>query len=166
MPGPRELILGEFTRTLDDRYRLSIPAELAEPLAVEGADCLLVKQVPGCLSLWNADVWKTQLDAGIELIRNKIRANRLEGRLDDVQLLSRLLSTRQRTVQMAGRGRLSIPEGFREFLQVEPGGEVMVIGAGICVELWRPQAWLVHLEANMGQFRHLFDLLRSISVFR
>lgn len=159
MPAPREFILGEFTRTLDDRYRLSIPAELADPL--EGADCLLIKQVPGCLSLWNSAAWKDQLDAGIELIRNKIRANRLEGRLDDVQLLSRLLSTRQRTVQLAGRGRLSIPEGFREFLQVEPGGDVMVIGAGICVELWQPRAWLAHLEANIGQFRQLFDTLSS-----
>ena len=44
------------------------------------------------------------------------------------RLLGRLLSTRHRTVQLAGRGRLLIPEGFREFLGVEPNGEALFWG--------------------------------------
>lgn len=161
MPAPQEFILGEFPRTLDDRHRLSIPSELADPLAASGADCILAKERPGCLSLWNAAAWQERLDAGVELIKNKIRANRLEGRLEEVQLLSRLLSTRHKVVQLAGRGRLSIPDGFREFLQVEAGGDVVVVGAGVCVEIWNPRAWLTHLETNMPEFRQLFDKLSS-----
>lgn len=161
MPVPQEFILGEFPRTLDDRHRLSIPSELADPLAASGADCILAKERPGCLSLWNAAAWQQRLDAGVELIKNKIRANRLEGRLEEVQLLSRLLSTRHKIVQLAGRGRLSIPDGFREFLQVEAGGDVVVVGAGVCVEIWNPRAWLTHLETNMPEFRQLFDKLSS-----
>lgn len=161
MPAPQEFILGEFPRTLDDRHRLSIPSELADPLSAAGADCILAKERPGCLSLWNAANWQQRLDAGVELIKNKIRANRLEGRLEEVQLLSRLLSTRHKIVQLAGRGRLSIPDGFREFLQVEAGGDVVVVGAGICVEIWNPRAWLTHLETNMPEFRQLFDKLSS-----
>lgn len=161
MPAPQEFILGEFPRTLDDRHRLSIPSELADPLAASGADCILAKERPGCLSLWNAAAWQERLDAGVELIKNKIRANRLEGRLEEVQLLSRLLSTRHKVVQLAGRGRLSIPDGFREFLQVEAGGDVVVVGAGVCVEIWSPRAWLTHLETNMPEFRQLFDKLSS-----
>lgn len=161
MPAPQEFILGEFPRTLDDRHRLSIPSELADPLSAAGAECILAKERPGCLSLWNAANWQQQLDAGVELIKNKIRANRLEGRLEEVQLLSRLLSTRHKIVQLAGRGRLSIPDGFREFLQVEAGGDVVVVGAGICVEIWNPRVWLTHLETNMPEFRQLFDKLSS-----
>ena len=81
--------------------------------------------------------------------------------LEEVQLLSRLLSTRHKTVQLAGRGRLSIPDGFREFLQVEQGGEVIVVGAGVCVEIWNPRAWLAYLESHMTEFRQLFDKLSS-----
>ena len=159
MPAPQDFILGEFPRTLDERYRLSIPAEIADPLAADGTDCILAKERPGCLSLWNAALWQDRLDQGVELVRNKMRAGRLEGKLEDVQLLGRLLSTRHKTVQLAGRGRLSIPEGFREFLGVEQGGEVIVLGAGVCVEIWNPRAWLDYLEVRIGDFRQLFDHL-------
>ena len=114
------LILGEIARTLDPRYRLSIPPELAASLGGDGADCILAKERPGCLSLWSVANWQTRLDDGVRLVESKIDAGRLEGRLEEVQRLGRLLSTRQRPVQLAGRGRLIVPEGFREFLAVEP----------------------------------------------
>ncbi len=157
---PPQLILGEFQRTLDERYRLSIPSELIETLAIpEGGDGILAKERPGCLSLWSGDAWQAKLDAGMELIKRKIQAGKLEGRLSQVQLLGRLLSTRHRTVQLAGKGRLLIPEGFREFLGVEPNQEVLVVGAAVCVEIWHPSAWLAYLKGRMPRFRRLFDRL-------
>jgi MraZ protein len=159
MPEPQPLILGEFQRTLDERYRLSIPPELGEALGGESADCILAKERPGCLSLWSAAVWQERLDDGIELVRRKMHSGKLEGRLAQVQLLGRLLSSRHRGVQLAGRGRLLVPEGFREFLGVEPGGEATVVGAAVCVEIWRPDAWLKYLEQRMPRFRRLFDRL-------
>lgn len=161
MTPPAELILGEFPRTLDERFRLSIPQELLDPLMAGGNDCILAKERPGSLSLWNAAAWQQKLDAGVELVKSKMRAGKLEGRIDEVQLLGRLLSTRHRAVQLAGRGRLVVPEGFREFLAVEAGGEVVLVGAGVCVEIWSPTAWLSYLEGNMTEFRTLFDRLSS-----
>ncbi len=166
MPAPQDFILGEFPRTLDERHRLSIPTELVEPLlgdlqAGGGPECILAKERPGCLSLWNSIQWQERLDAGVSLVRSKMQAGRLEGKLEEVQLLGRLLSTRHKTVQLAGRGRLSIPDGFREFLETEQGGEVIVVGAGVCVEIWHPAAWLTYLEARMPEFRQLFDKLSS-----
>jgi MraZ protein len=57
MNGPHEFILGEFQRTLDERYRLSLPAELLAQFG-DDAECILAKERPGCLSLWKADVWQ------------------------------------------------------------------------------------------------------------
>jgi MraZ protein len=161
MTGSQSFILGEFKRTLDERYRLSLPTELTDPLAGKTADCILAKERPGCLSLWSAEVWQARLDEGVELIRRKIQAGKLEGRIAQVQLLGRLLSTRHKPVQLAGRGRLLLPEGFREFLGVEPGGEVLVVGAAVCVEIWKPPAWLKYLDERMPKFRRLFDQLSS-----
>jgi len=76
-----------------------------------------------------------------------------------MSLLGRLLSTRHRTVQLAGRGRLLVPEGFREFLGVEAGGDVLVVGAAVCVEIWKPQVWHSYLESRMPEFQHLLDQL-------
>lgn len=165
MPPASEFILGEFPRTLDDRHRLSLPPELVELILAgmgrgkseSDQPLILAKEQPGCLSLWNAADWQAKLDAGVELIKGKLRAGKLEGRVEEVQLLSRLLSTRHKTVTLAGRGRLSIPEGFREFLGVEQGGDVNVVGAGVCVEIWSPRAWLTYLESRMTNFRQLFD---------
>jgi MraZ protein len=159
MPGPSQFILGEFCRALDERYRLSIPSELGDALTAESIDCVLAKERPGCLSLWSAPVWQSKLDQGVELLQQKMRAGRLEGRIADVQRLGRLLSTRHKPVQLAGRGRLLIPEGFREFLGVEPGGEVMVVGAAVCVEIWEPKAWIEYLKVRMPKFGRLFDRL-------
>ncbi|MGD9634554.1 MAG: division/cell wall cluster transcriptional repressor MraZ [Pirellulales bacterium] len=153
------LILGESTRTLDERYRLSIPPELAETLAPDGGDCILAKERPGCLSLWSATAWQGRLDAGIQLVEAKIEAGRLEGRVEDVQRLGRLLSTRHRPVQLAGRSRLVVPEGFREFLGVEPGSDAMVVGAAVCVEIWHPEKWSNYIGEEMPAFRQLLDQL-------
>ena len=103
MPEPQEFILGEFPRTLDDRHRLSIPSELADLLVSDSGPCILAKERPGCLSLWNSAAWQSRLDEGVELVKSKMRAGKLAGRLEEVQLLSRLLSTRHKTVQLAGR---------------------------------------------------------------
>lgn len=159
MSGTTEFLLGEFQRTVDERFRLSIPNELGDLLAGESSDCILAKERPGCLSLWSAPVWQARLDEGVELVKQKMRAGKLQERLGEVQLLGRLLSTRHRAVQLAGRGRLLIPEGFREFLGVEPNGEVEVVGAAVCIEIWHPAAWLKYLERRMPRFRRLFDQL-------
>jgi MraZ protein len=79
--------------------------------------------------------------------------------VENVQMLGRLLSTRHRTAPIAGRGRLAIPDSFRAFLGVEPGGEVLVVGAAVCVEVWHPQKWSEHIGEHMPEFRKLFDQL-------
>ena len=131
----------------------------AEAATAGPFDAILAKERPGALSLWSAALWKQKLDAGVALVEGKMRAGKLEGRWDEVQTLGRLLSTRQRPVQLAGRGRLVIPDSFREFLGIQPGGEALLIGAGVCVEIWRPDAWMSYVSAQMPEFRQLFDRL-------
>lgn len=155
-------VLGEFRRSLDDRFRVSIPAELADSFSTtEASKCILAKERPGALSIWHAEDWGERLDGDIQLIRSKIEAGRLKERITDVQLLGRLLSTRHREVQLGGRGRLIIPEGFREFLGIEPGGDAMIIGAAVCIEVWRPEAWIEHLSQQIPQFGKLVEELAN-----
>jgi MraZ protein len=124
-------------------------------------ECILAKERPGALSVWPSAVWQQRLSSSINLVQAKIQAGRLSGRVEDVQHLGRLLSTRHKQVQLAGRGRLVIPEGFREFLQVKAGGEVLLVGAALCVEIWRPEAWIHYLNDRMPEFGTLLDDLSS-----
>lgn len=159
MPEPNEFFRGEHSRTLDERFRLSVPGPWVDRLAAPSAECILAKERHGCLSLWNAAEWEAKLEARVELIEQKLRLGELDRRISQVQMFGRLLSTRQRRVQLAGRGRLLVPEGFREFLGVEPGGSVLVVGAAVCVEIWSPAAWVRYLEGRIVKFRRLFDHL-------
>lgn len=90
-------------------------------------------------------------------MKSKLRAGLLNQRVGQLQELGRLLSTRHKNVTLAGRGRLVIPEGFREFLGVEPGSELIIVGAAVCVELWMPAAWQAFVAAEMPAFRQRFD---------
>jgi MraZ protein len=160
--SPR-LILGEFSCTLDERFRLSIPHELTELLAADSGRCILAKERAGCLSLWNAAAWEEKLTARVRLLEQKLAAQSFgEDRIGQVQLLGRLLSSRHRPVELKGRCRLLIPEGFRKFLGVDrdpPENEVFVVGAAVCLEIWKPAAWLAYLEGRMPRFRRLFHEL-------
>jgi len=158
---PDQFIAGEWKRAIDDRFRLSLPPEVAEIVTDNAGETILAKERQGCLSLWRAEDWQRRIDSGVGLIKQKIHAGRMEQKWDDVQRLGRLLSTRFRTVRLANRSRLVIPEGFREFLDVAPEGEVMLVGAVICLEIWNPREWLQHLREEMPAFGPLFKELTS-----
>ena len=156
-----DLLLGEHRRTLDTRYRLVLPKDLCRALAQPGESLILAKERPGTLSLWNGQKWQRRIDQGISLVQEKLQAGRMAGRLEEVQRLGRLLSTRHTSVQLTDRERLLIPEGFRQFLAVEPGEQVLVLGAALCVEIWCPTTWIKYLEDHMSQFSELFTNLSS-----
>jgi MraZ protein len=140
---------------------LAVPPELLDPLLASGPRLVLAKERAGCLSLWSAATWKPRLDAAVDVIRSKMQAGLLAQRVGQLQDIGRLLSTRHKTISLAGRGRLVLPEGFREFLGVEPGGNLMVVGAAVCVEVWQPAAWTAYVTAEMPAFRQRIDELTA-----
>jgi MraZ protein len=161
MAAQADLLIGEFLRTLDERFRLAIPPEMLDPLLAAGPRLVLAKERAGCLSLWSAAVWKPRIDAAVDVVRSKLQAGLLAQRVGDVQDLGRLLSTRHTVVSLAARGRLVVPEGFRDFLAVEPGSDLLVVGAAVCVELWQPTAWNAFVTSEMPGFRRRIDELTA-----
>ncbi|MCA9024431.1 MAG: division/cell wall cluster transcriptional repressor MraZ [Planctomycetaceae bacterium] len=160
MAGQSEtFITGEIKRTLDERHRLTLPQEFVQAVTDESGNTIVAKERYGCLSLWKAADWQKRIDDGVSILREKISRGRMEQRWSEVQRLGRLLSTRYRTVQLANRSRLTVPEGFREFLGVTGGQDVMVVGAVICVEVWNQDAWLAQLKDDMPEFGPLFKEL-------
>lgn len=156
-----KLILGEFSRKLDDRYRLSLPMEFNETFRPESGNCVIVKERAGCVSLWEQTAWQEEMNTRVEIVQRRIQLRDLNRKMSELQAFGRLLSTKARPIQIAERGRLMIPEGFREFLGVEAEKEVMVIGAAVCLEIWHPQKWISYVEGRMPRFRKLLDRLSN-----
>lgn len=158
-----KIIQGEFSRKLDDRFRLSLPDKLMELFQVnEEGDCVLVKERPGCVSLWSQEAWEKEFSKRVDLVQIHQQMGDYAEKISKLQLLGRLLSTGYRPIQLAGRSRLLIPEGFREFLRVEPGNEVMVIGAAVSIEIWNPEKWIRYVERRMPKFRKILEDLSRV----
>ena len=153
------LLLGEFSRKVDERNRLALPSELADLFKPTDGDCILVKERPGLVSLWDRATSKTRQDDRIGLIRQRLKIGKLDEQISELQMLGRLLSTRERPVQMDQKGRFVIPEGFREFLGIEGGGELMVVGAMVCIEIWHPEKWIAYIEEEIPRFPELLTRL-------
>ncbi len=97
----------------------------------------------------------------MDVVRSKLEAGLLTQRVGQLQDLGRLLSTRHKVVSLAARDRLVVPEGFRDFLGVEPGGDLLVVGAAVCVEIWQPAAWSAFVTSEMPEFRRRIDELTA-----
>ena len=159
MAGTKKLITGEFSRTVDDRFRLSLPDEFKDVFKPESGKCVIVKEKPGHLSLWDENTWMREYDQRIKMVQERYTMGYLADKMVDVKRFGRLLSALYRHVQLAERGRLSLPEGFREFLAVEPKQDVMVIGAFHCIEIWHPQKWIEYAKEDIPQFGDLMESL-------
>lgn len=47
---------------------------------------------------------------------------------------------------ISNQGRVTLPQGFREYAAIEPGTEVIVVGVEIGVEIWSTERWNAELE--------------------
>lgn len=47
-------ITGEVRRTVDERFRLTLPPEFAESISDDAGNVIVAKERTGCLSLWRS----------------------------------------------------------------------------------------------------------------
>jgi MraZ protein len=162
MANESKLITGEFLRSLDERFRLSLPPDFAESVAPRAdSTCVLAKERYGALSLWSQTTWQERVEPGLAVVRQKVMGRWLPTQVSEVQQFHRLLSTRSREVSLAGRSRLVIPEEFRDFLRVKASENCVVVGAGLCVEIWHPETWQEYLRQEIASFGTLFEKLST-----
>ena len=48
--------------------------------------------------------------------------------------------------KISAQGRVTLPSGFREMLELTPGAEIVVVGAEIGVEIWNAARWEAELK--------------------
>lgn len=158
-PADLQALRVETLCRLDAKSRLTLPEPLQPVAAAWDGQCKVVKERPGALSLWSPDHVDEGLDAAIDAALKKYEARRNQNLLEDLMVLGRLRSTRETTAKLDGRARLTIPQAFREFLGVEPEGQAMVVAATVCIEIWRPEAWVAFVEERIADYRRISETL-------
>jgi MraZ protein len=119
---------GTFEHTLDAKNRLTVPSKFRSTLA---GKVFLVKGADRCLSVYPEETYAA------------LTADALSGMnplAPQARELRRFFFANAMEVELDGAGRVMLPARFME--QAGIGSrEVIVAGAGDCLELWDRAAW-------------------------
>ena len=118
---------GTFDYSLDVKNRLTVPARFRATLS-DGV--VLSKQVERCVALWRPDDYDRFTQAALQ---------GLHPMSPEAQQLERFYSANAHDTELDSAGRVGIPAFLLEYAGLDK--EVVVTGAGRCLEIWDRGAW-------------------------
>jgi MraZ protein len=121
------MFLGQYERSLDDKCRVAIPAELRSGL---GAGAVMTRSFDNCLCIYPAAKWESVALAVDDLPQAR----------SEVRALARSLFGGAVPCEFDRQGRVTIPAFLREYAGID--GETVIVGVNSRVELWAKSSWL------------------------
>ena len=118
---------GTFDHTLDSKNRLTVPSKLRTAFA-EGA--FLVRSTEKCISLYPSSTYSSLTEAALSSL-NPLHPQARE--------LRRYFHSNASQVELDSAGRVMLSARQLEHAGIDR--DVVVIGAGDCLELWDPSTW-------------------------
>jgi len=118
---------GTFEHTLDSKNRLTVPSKLRTAFA-EGA--FLVREADRCISLYPAKTYSALTQSALSGL-NPLSSQAKE--------LKRLFHSSAQSVELDSAGRVMLSPRHLEHAGIER--DVVVTGAGDCLELWDRSTW-------------------------
>ncbi len=125
------MFMGEFTHSIDDKGRLTIPARFREDLAY-GA--VLTRGYDKDLLLYTAEAFK----------RITARAETLSPTDPEHRALLRLTFSGASEIVPDRQGRILVPPYLRDYAGLE--NECVIVGVGNSIEIWSRDGWTQQLQ--------------------
>lgn len=123
--------IGTHSHTLDDKGRVSIPAQFRRQLT--GEELYLNVGMEGCLVLYPHQRWQELEEKLLSQPRNA-----------RTRYLYRSLAQNLKAVSVDSQGRISIPAELAEKAGIT--GEVMFLGRFDVIELWNSERYRTYIE--------------------
>ncbi len=120
------MLIGEFTHTLDDKKRITLPTKLRKEL---GKSVVVSPGIDSCLFLLTKSEWakmSDKLSSGSMLEQN-------------TRSFSRYLFGQAMEVDVDTAGRILVPENLRTMANLT--GKVVLIGVKNRMEIWSEDSW-------------------------
>ena len=118
---------GNFEHTLDAKHRLTVPSKFRTQLA---GPVSLVKGVDRCISVYPEAVYSAMTESALA---------GLNPFSPEARELRRFFHGNAADVELDSAGRVMLPSSHREHAGIDR--QVMIVGAGDCLELWDLEAW-------------------------
>jgi MraZ protein len=139
------MFLGEYSHTLDEKGRLTLPARFREQFS-QGA--VVTRGLDGCLFIFTYETWKKFTE---------ILSEKLPFTMKSARDFSRFFFAGAQDVVPDRQGRILIPPFLRDYAGLQE--DVTIIGANTRLELWNPDRWkptLLDVESNAERIAEQF----------
>lgn len=120
------MFLGEYTHTLDDKGRLTIPSKFRGDLAT---GLVVTRSIDRCLVIYPMRAW--------EALKDQVSSLPLTDR--NARDFRRLVFADATDTIPDGQGRVNIPQSLREYAGLD--GQVVVAGCDAYIEVWNKDSW-------------------------
>lgn len=143
------MFLGEYERSLDEKSRLAVPAELRAGL---GTGAVMTRSFDNCLCIYPASKWESLARAVDDLpdVRYEARS------------FARSLFGGAVPCEFDRQGRMVIPAFLREHASLD--SEVVIVGVCSRIEIWGRDAWTRErqtFENDGPQFAEALSISRA-----
>lgn len=143
------MLVGEFTHTLDEKKRLSLPAKFRTAL---GKSVVITRGLDGCLFVYSQSEWRTFVEKLRELSVGS----------SDTRAFSRYMLSGAVETELDASGRILIPDYLKEFAGFAE--KVIVAGVGNRAELWAYDTWKTYSDAVVGKADILAEKLGDLGM--
>jgi MraZ protein len=126
------MLTGEHEHTIDDKNRLTLPARLRQSFA-DGV--VVTRGIEPCLAVYTREGWEDFVSsrlAGLDRFSREARD------------MKRYLFSATVESELDKQGRVTLPTALMAKAGLDR--DVIVAGAGDCLEVWDRDAWRVRLE--------------------
>ena len=120
------MFLGEFSHTIDDKGRLTIPAKFRDELE---SGVVITRGLDGCLWAYSRSEW--------EALSEKIA--KLPTTNPAARNFSRFMFSGAFDSIPDRQGRILLPQNLREYAEIQ--NETVIIGVQNKLEIWSPARW-------------------------
>lgn len=143
------MLIGEYTHTIDDKNRLSLPAKFRAEL---GKKVVLTRGLDKCVAIFTEKEWK-------KVAEKLSEASMLQA---DNRSFNRFMFGGAVEAEVDSTGRVLLPDFLKEWGKLQ--SKVVVIGVQARVEVWNEEAWRANKETIEKQADTLAEKLGQVGV--
>lgn len=141
--------VGEHHCKLDEKNRAPVPASFRKIIERSGdRDLYLFPGTETCIFVFPTADWERFIEEKVEgLLMGPAQS----------RAFTRLLSAKTSRVTMDKSGRILLPEGAREMVEIPERGRIAFLGVFDRMEIWKEETWLEWSSSQESQYNSLAD---------
>ncbi|MCR4311095.1 MAG: division/cell wall cluster transcriptional repressor MraZ [Candidatus Taylorbacteria bacterium] len=143
------MLIGEYTHSIDDKNRVSLPAKFRSEM---GKKIVITPGLDNCLFLFTMAEWKK--------ISERLSSSSLLAA--DNRSFNRFMFGGAVEADVDSIGRILVPDFLRERATLK--GKVVVIGVQSRVEIWNEKSWIDYKKVVEKQADTLAEKLGQVGV--